>query len=728
MQRDSRVEYIKRLLDNYASFAAEWRRQAKEDEEFADGAQWTPKEIKSLEAKRMSPIMVNMITPTIDQAVSMLTTNKPKFSATARGDGDNEVAKLFSDILSYIWDANGGQGETELKIAITDYYKKGIGYLYPYYDPNGDFGQGDIKIKSIDPFNVFIDPSSKDRHFQDASNIIISTLLPKDRILFLYPQYTEQLKDAIPSTETRTPVGSNYGTEGQTTYTNGKINPNEEYYEVIEHFTKVKVPYFRVNIKNLSYVKVFDEQEFEEYKQIKTFAVRTNQGLEYALTEQDINYWAGMYEKYGPVFHYIQAPDGQPTPVEGAEEEGPNAIPGSTITLQPLTFGDLIEQGIILVDQYYQERVKRSFIIGDVFLYEEILPVSYYPIIPIINRFHRNPFPDSDVRLARPLQKYLNKLRSLIMAHATNSTSLKVLLPRGSVDKKVLEMEWGKAGTTVIEFDAELGQPVIAGPVPLPNELYALEEKVKADIQFLFGIWELQHGNPQAMPETYKGTIAVDEFGQRRIKSKRDDIESAINLLAKVVVQYVQKYWTRERTLRLVESDRREVKINIPIYDDLTNEVIGKLNDITTTEVDVIMVSGSTLPSNRWARFEYYLQLYQLGIIDDIELLKQTEVVDINAVIERKSIYMQLRQALAQAQETIKKLEGDLQTAQREAVHANKKAELEKFKAHLMGIKKNLELASDRTEVNLKAYEQIEKSKIKKNKDIINQTKGGNNG
>ena len=43
-----------------------------------------------------------------------------------------------------------------------------------------------------------------------------------------------------------------------------------------------------------------------------------------------------------------------------------------------------------------------------------------------------------------------------------------------------------------------------------------------------------------------------------------------------------------------------------------------------------------------------------------------------------------------------------------------------------MGLKKNLELASDRTEVNLKAYEQIEKAKIKKNDK--NQIKGGING
>ena len=43
----------------------------------------------------------------------------------------------------------------------------------------------------------------------------------------------------------------------------------------------------------------------------------------------------------------------------------------------------------------------------------------------------------------------------------------------------------------------------------------------------------------------------------------------------------------------------------------------------------------------------------------------------------------QLQQALGQAQEQIKKVSGDLQTAHRESVQARKRTEVEKFKAEL---------------------------------------------
>ena len=169
---------------------------------------------------------------------------------------------------------------------------------------------------------------------------------------------------------------------------------------------------------------------------------------------------------------------------------------------------------------------------GDALLYKRQLPIEEYPIVPLMNIHHRTPYPDSDVRIFRPLQEYINKIRSLIIAHASTSTNVKLLIPRGSADLKQIEEEWAKAGTSVIEFDAELGAPIVAGPVPLPNELYKNESDAKYDLEYGFGIFELMQGSSQGAPSTYRGTVVVDEFGQRRIKSRRDDIENMLNHVA----------------------------------------------------------------------------------------------------------------------------------------------------------------------------------------------------
>ena len=102
-----------------------------------------------------------------------------------------------------------------------------------------------------------------------------------------------------------------------------------------------------------------------------------------------------------------------------------------------------------------------------------------------------------------------------------------------------------------------------------------------------------------AAPQTFKGTVALDEYGQRRIKSKRDDIEEGINQLAKVVIGLIQQVYTDQKTMRILQPNNKpmEVIVNSPVYDDIGN-VVGKQNDITVGKYDVIVLTGSTLPSN----------------------------------------------------------------------------------------------------------------------------------
>jgi len=311
-----------------------------------------------------------------------------------------------------------------------------------------------------------------------------------------------------------------------------------------------------------------------------------------------------------------------------------------------------------------------------------------YPIIPIVNHWRRNPYPMSDVRFVRSIQEYINRMATLIQAHTANSANVKVLLPKGSVNKVNFEKEFNKVGTAAIEFNAEFGSPVIAAPIPLPNELFKNKEEAKRDIENILGLYEFMQGGVQNAPATFRGTMAMDEMGQRRIKSKLADIEGALNQVGKVCIEFIQAYYTEHKVVRLLEPnhEQRSVEINIPLYDVLGADVVGRINDVTVGKYDVIVVSGSMLPSNRWGRFDYYMQLYDRQLIDQVEVLKQTEVVDIEGVLNRFNQIKTLQEQLAQAEQAIKQLSGDLQTSQREGVQDRKRVEVEKFKSTLKGI------------------------------------------
>jgi len=693
--KSENVQLTHDLLSEYSSARENWAKQAVEDNEFRNGKQWTEEEATALKQRSQQPIVVNVVYSAVEQAKAMLTSNKPKFQSTGRETSDNRVGRMFSDIMAYVWDISNGN--VELKTAIDDYYVKGMGVLMSYVDPDADFGTGEVKIKSVDPLEVFIDPTSKDPFCRDASNIIVAKVVSEDVLLKAYPDYAELIEGCQETSYINIPADSRHGRESQQVTLKRNLTgtsiSGERELELMERYSKVFMPYCKVYDPYIDKMEVLDPEEYEEYKNSPVVLLRNPQGEQILTDKKSVADYIKIHEEMGDKFHLMVDPNtGQQVPMAGPEHVG--SIPNSTTTIDIITKEHLIEDGKIMKNDIEICQIKQSVSIGDKELFQVVLPIEEYPVVPIMNGWNRNPYPMSDVRLVKGLQEYINKIRSLIIAHASTSTNTKLLIPRGAINKKQLEEDWGKAGTAVIEFDPELGTPIVAGPVPLPNELYKNEADARNDIERILGIYAMMQGDAGASPQTFKGTVAMDEYGQRRIKSKRDDIEESINQLAKVVVGLIQYVYKDEKVLRLMQPNNmpKEIVMNSPIYDDVGN-YMGKVNDITIGKYDVIVLSGSTLPSNRWARFEYYMQLYEKGLIDQIEVLKQTDVADMEGVLQRAG-QMEKMQGQIQAQtEEIKKLKGDLQTAQRESLHDRKRVEVKEFEKKLAKAEAKVEMA-----------------------------------
>ena len=110
-------------------------------------------------------------------------------------------------------------------------------------------------------------------------------------------------------------------------------------------------------------------------------------------------------------------------------------------------------------------------------------------------------------------------------------------------------------------------------------------------------------------------------------------------------------------------------------------------NDIQIGQHDIRVISGSTLPSNKVSEYNMYLDAYKLGLVDDVEVLKKTEIFDKEGVLQRKGRMAQMQQYITQLENQVKKLSGDLQTSEREQVSSRKRTEVEKFKSQLSEIK-----------------------------------------
>jgi uncharacterized protein (DUF342 family) len=96
------------------------------------------------------------------------------------------------------------------------------------------------------------------------------------------------------------------------------------------------------------------------------------------------------------------------------------------------------------------------------------------------------------------------------------------------------------------------------------------------------------------------------------------------------------------------------------------------------------------------------MEAFQMGIVDDIEVLKKhPEIFDKEGIIKRKSLLAQAQQHIAQLEEQVKSLQGDLQTSQRESVQDRKRVAVEKFKGKLSQV-----------EADAKANSKVQASKL----------------
>lgn len=669
MKKD--IDEIHGLFKTYSNNRDTWATHAQEDREFRYGKQWTAEQRARLEARGQAPIVVNRIHPAVEAAKAMLTTNKPSFRVSPREDSDNQTAQAVNGMLEYIWHIS--DGDQVLRNVIDDYYVTGMGCLLTYQDPLKDSGKGDICLRDIDPLNVYIDPNSRDRGCEDAENIIISRLFTKDQAKKLYPMYKNAIKNAstdnftsdMPQT-TREDDGEAIFPEDTETQTRTTFGEGDEYIRGYERYRKVHKELHRIHETWNGREELIDDEAFQVYISKPAWIINgqivTSPQLANQVMEQ-------LNQQYGQIATQAK--------MTGQQIPQPPQV-------QEVTHLDLLKQGAIKDVVVTVKRVEMCVVMGDKYLYKRTLPTEFYPIVFFMNMHTRTPYPISDVRMVKGLQEYINKTRSLIIAHATTSTNLKVLIPSGSVDMKEFEEKWAQPGVG-IEVDFDMGQPIIAQPAPLPNELYTNEKNAATDIDHALGLYEMMMGNSQAAPHTYKATISLDEFGQRKMKSKLSDIEFGLRKTGLVVIDLMQQLYTEEKVVRILKPNNTvsEYMVNKRMVDDKGNARI--LNDISMGKYDVVVVTGSTLPTNRYAQLEMYMESFKNGIIDRIEVLKKTEVFDMEGVLQRTDEIGKLQQQLQGAQETIKKLQGDLQTREREAYHAKQKAELEKFKASLDG-------------------------------------------
>ena len=631
LEKDKRADYNQELYRGYRDARQTWDNESRYDIDFYHGNHYTSDEVDELQSRNQADVPMDRIGPAIEKFKAVLTSRSPAFTITPREDSDVKVASLWRTIMGFIWGQSNG--DWQLKQAIHDYATTGMGYLYCYIDPESDFGRGDVKFTYVNPFRVYVSPNTRNRWYDDAESIILSTILTGEQVTSLYPELAEQENEETGEMETgiiqdlETYLEEDYpdamNSNSKKVFTPAETKELEYYernkYQILERFYKTKVTFYRIIDMQNGEETVLSEPEYAEF-------------------------------------------------VENNREQ--------------------IEVSQYEVIPVKQTRIKVCASIGQIVLYETILNTDHYPIIPFPNIFTETPYPQSDVSRARPMQRLLNKLWSLAVSHAQASGGLKLLVPLGSVeDLGQLERDWANPNA-VIEVDSTQGEPHFPAPQPLASEFYRLIQQCEFYIDFTFGLPEMMHGFSEKAPETVAGTERMIALGTERPKSKLRDLEFSINRVGQVLYNLSKGHYTYKKIFRLFNANNDITEATVNMYD----EKIGTMLDIkkerhNLSQHDIRIEPGSTLPTNKWAELGVYMEAFRMGIVDKTEVLKKNpEIFDKESIMRRTEEKALLQRQIQAMEEQIKNLEGDLQTAQRESVSDRKRVEVEKFKSRLQDV------------------------------------------
>ena len=157
-----------------------WSWGAQRGHDFYLNEQLSSEETEALRESGMPDFIINRITPIIEIMRYFVTANNPKWQAVGAEGSDTDIAQVHADIADYCRYLSNGK--SVYSSVILDSLTKGIGYFHLDIDQDADHGKGEVLFKRIEPFDIFVDPMSRDFLFRDASFIMIRKNLSKTQL------------------------------------------------------------------------------------------------------------------------------------------------------------------------------------------------------------------------------------------------------------------------------------------------------------------------------------------------------------------------------------------------------------------------------------------------------------------------------------------------------------------------------------------------------------------
>lgn len=379
--------------------------------------------------------------------------------------------------------------------------------------------------------------------------------------------------------------------------------------------------------------------------------------------------------------------------------------------------------GKIELKKLRELHIYRGISIGKFGVYEGVMDILDYPIIPFINEYATR-FADvqGNIEFIEGIQKSLNKFYLLTIHNAMLTGNVRFLGPEGSVKDKTKFQRSASVPGAYLGYDADPtlpngGKPEIIQPGTLSSAFFALSNDLMEKAKFETSIYSPSLGDPHGTPETFSTTATLQNYGAQTIKELARRVEVQIAKIGEVVLQFIQNYTKENELLEYLDIESGQVvspmvedgdvKSNVKLNEVITKEgVVSEIkNNTRIGKYSVKVLTQPNLGTDRLAKASFLRDMLMNKAIPPTTavislLMDLMEVPGGRKLIEQIEQETGMEGKIKQAMAQMKEMGGQIKKLQNQNMELQKKGILDKFEGDLDKLK---------GEIKGKATDQVDK-------------------
>lgn len=625
MPADDKARSDYNFYEKYKEDTHDWRKKRHKMEMFAAGAQWSKASANTLQDRDQVDIVVNKIRPLLRMRTSIMAANKPTGVIYGMHKEDANNAALLNEFMDWHW--YNSDGQIRLIRTVKGQNTVGVHYLLVYSDNQADYGRGELKITDVSYRNVFVDKGAKEWDFSDAPRFIHTQLTRPEDFYLRHPNISKDESLLVPNDEINWDgVGQHKSgvSVGAPQTVGGSMNRGE--------WIREMDVYERV-IKNVDII---------------------------------------VQKETGQVMRILDGKEPGPTPQEemlmakNISEETMKSLGFDPRQINPALL-QLEIKSLPIARINYRKSASGVKDIGK----QVTLPISDYPIVPIIDEDTGNAMPLGEVDHQHGIQELLNTSISLTLLNAALGSNIRMLYDpahTGDISPEELKSMSSVPGAYIpMKVNPTTGKFPVQEirPEPLNQAWFSLAQALSQEIEFQISTFSLRTGDPTNAPETLGATLQLGQWAQDILRIPLTYLESGLQKLFNVTLEWIPKYYDFEKMFFIVGDHGEPLTrfINPKSFDSVAS-AYGSMNSISNIKANYRVRAGSTMPSQSLAEMSVMQSMAQLdpslitSVIDRLPGIKEKEKEEIKQRLDKVSQLTQQNQSL---QEAVKAMQAELQ-------------------------------------------------------------------